>query len=119
MVRSDKLRHSLLLKIQRGEPPRRASHAGTEPSPDLRIYERIGVLEEEFGKDDSNERVEKVFRNIMKALPQMLGPELSNIENDEAYVLANRRDRSEGRRAEVTTRETDRLPSTWSTIRIV
>ncbi len=121
VARSNTLRFSLLLRT-RGERSRRswyARFARTRHGPKVQIYERIGVLEEAFGRDDGNERVDQLLRNLVAALPHILGPDLSNIENDGPAVLANRAGRPEERRAEVTVRETDRLPSTRCRIRIV
>ncbi len=83
----------------------------------VHVYERIGLLEESFGEDDGGERFESLFSNILDTLPQIIGPELSNIENDRQQF---RRSTSSGvpRRQRTAERELDKLAWTWSTVRI-
>lgn len=127
IAQSNTLRFSLLLRPHTaGEAQENptAHTTGKEEETErdhtpLGVYERTGVLQEAFGEDDGAKRVDEMLRAITSALPAMLGPELSNVEND-APSLFDRRAKKPPReqRAVVTVRATDRFPSAWSMIRI-
>jgi hypothetical protein len=81
----------------------------------VRIYERIGLLQETSNEDDLERALESRLSDVYDRAPRLIEPEISNKENDR---LKPRKRTGYLPRRKITERELDKLTLIRSTVRI-